>query len=247
MTGSDGQRSRARPAWRWAWCRAPTSSARWAAARSSPTACSPMFAADARHGPDLGDEFGGRGRVVGQLIDRRLRHVCHRRRSAGVALRTDQLGERLVGDLAHHVAAESATADRTVVGDVEQAVVDEDRRGRLGRRPAPVSDANSMQRLDRARRAEDGRIVEHRPWPGGQADRASTRSRHAATPAAPYCPAATRDQGREFGEEERIPAAAFVEPVDEGVRCGRRRAIASTSSWDSSRDSGSSGMRIVMG
>ena len=52
---------------------------------------------------------------------------------------------------------------------------------------------------------------------------------------------------RQFGEEQRVAAAAFVELVDEAPRCCPSPSIASTSTWASSRDSGSSGMRIVIG
>ena len=88
---------------------------------------------NARHRPDLADEFGRRRRVVRHLVDRRLRHVGHHRRGAGVALGPHQLRQRLIGDLAHDVAAEPPRAAVLVVGDVEEAVVDEQRRGRPGR------------------------------------------------------------------------------------------------------------------
>ncbi len=142
MTGSDGHRSRARAAWRWAWLQRTDVEGALRGREEQPDRLLADVAADARHRPDLADEFGRRRRVMGQLVDRRLRHVGHRRRGAGVTLRTDELRQRLIGDLTHDVAAEvpllagpsSVTSSRPSSTSTSRSA---------GSKICPISDAKS--------------------------------------------------------------------------------------------------------
>ena len=194
---------------------------------------------------ELGDQLGGRGGVVGEVLD--LVEVLallggEGHRHAGVALRTGALGERLVGDLAHDVAAEPPPA----------AVELEDP---VGRQLADVAGGELL--LHRRGELLEGHRRAARPEHGGVVDHGPPRRRQLVEAGGDQGPQRTRQvglrrradrQGGELDEEQRVAAAALDEIVDEGVDRRRRRSPSRSSSRRTSvaastSESGPSGTR----
>ena len=98
------------------------------------------------HPAELGDQLGRRGGVVGEVLD--LVEVLallggERHRHAGVSLGARALGEGLVGDLAHDVAAEAPPA----AVELEDPVGRQLERRRRGRTPGSSPSANSSRAI----------------------------------------------------------------------------------------------------
>ena len=100
---------------------------------SACTARSPIERGTPSTMPELGDQLGGGGGVVGQVLDEVFLLGGERDRHAGVTLRPGALRERLVGDLADDVAVEAPP----VAVDVEEAVAQPAPRDRRRGTPGP--------------------------------------------------------------------------------------------------------------
>ncbi len=136
----------------------------------------------------------------------------HHRCRPGVALRADELRERLVRDLTHDVAPEAPVAavelDQPVIGEAFQVVLVEVLL-HLGR--------ELRECVDRATGAEHGGIVDDQPL----------RRREPIETSGDQCSQRTRQrrarrirlgQLGEFGEKQGIAATALVQLVDQRVR-----------------------------
>ena len=196
----------------------------------------------ARHRADLADEFGRRRGVVGDLVDRRIRHVGHHRGRSRVALGAHQLRQRLVRDLAHDIAAEPPGAAVLVVGHVEESVVDECSMS-AGSSSWPSSMAKCCNDLTAPDVPRTDALSSTARGPG--ASRSSREAMSARSePGSVGAVGIDARQRGELGEEQRVAAAALVELVgertvvavaehrlDEHVRLVARQADRAASGW----------------
>jgi hypothetical protein len=178
-----------------------------------------MLRATPGTGPISADELGSARRVVGDLVERDQRRLRHHRRGTRMALRPNQLGQRLIRDLAHDVAAEPppilpSSSSQPVVSQGLDVGIVELLLHLVG---------ELRERFDRARRAEHGGVVDDRARCVGNRSRRAAISARNEPGSAVLVGFVLRQLG-ELDEEQRIPAAAFVQLVDEPISRHRHRA-----------------------